>query len=302
MFKVNTLLEEEGFAKFEIEPLEEGFGITLGNSLRRVLLSNLEGSAITAVKISGVRHQFSTIEGIKEDVIEIILNLKKVRIAVYSEKGIKLSLKASGKKEVKASNIEIFGDGEIINGDQHIATLTSPTAKLGIEMVAEKGKGFSAAEERKVKELGEIVIDAIFSPVVDVKYSVDAARVGRNANFDKLSLEVTTDGSLKPSEALDQAAKILSANFKQIFEPETDVEDEKATAKSVSDEVLNLTVEELDLPVRITNALKAIDVDSVGQLIAVPRVQLMKAKNLGSKSLSLISEKLAERGLTLSET
>lgn len=302
MFKINALQEKEDYGKFTIEPLEGGFGHTLGNSLRRVLLSNLEGSAITSIKIAGVRHQFSTIEGAKEDVIEIILNLKKVRVAVFSDKGIKLSLKVSGKKQIKASDIEVLGEGEVINLDQPIATLTSPAAKLNIEMVAEKGKGFSVAEERKAKELGEIVIDAAFSPVIDVKYSVDATRVGREANYDRLNLEVLTDGTLKPSDALNQAAKILSTHFKQIYEPEDFTEEEKQSVKTVSDEVLNLTVEELDLPVRITNALKAIDVEAVGQLTAVPRVQLMKAKNLGSKSLSLISEKLAERGLTLSET
>lgn len=302
MFKINALQEKEDYGKFTIEPLEGGFGHTLGNSLRRVLLSNLEGSAITSIKIAGVRHQFSTIEGVKEDVIEIILNLKKVRVAVFSDKGIKLSLRSSGKKQIKASDIEILGEGEVINLDQPIATLTSPASKLNIEMVAEKGKGFSVAEERKVKELGEIVIDAAFSPVIDVKYSVDATRVGREANYDRLNLEVLTDGTLKPSDALNQAAKILSTHFKQIYEPEDFTEEEKQSVKTVSDEVLNLTVEELDLPVRITNALKAIDVEAVGQLTAVPRVQLMKAKNLGSKSLSLISEKLAERGLTLSET
>lgn len=302
MFKVNTLSEKEDFGKFEIEPLEQGFGHTLGNSLRRVLLSNLEGSAITSVKIAGVRHQFSTIEGVKEDVIEIILNLKKVRVAIFGDKAIKLSLKVSGKKEVKASEIEVLGEGEISNPDQYIATLTTPSAKLSIEIIAQKGKGFSASEERKSKELGEMAIDAIFSPVIDVKYSVDATRVGRDANYDKLSLEVTTDGTVKPSEALNQASKILSDHFKQVFEPIDYVEEEKSSGKAVSDEVLNLTVEELDLPVRITNALKAIDVDTVGQLVVVPRAQLMKAKNLGSKSLSLISEKLTERGLTLSET
>lgn len=302
MFKVNTLSEKEDFGQFEVEPLEQGFGHTLGNSLRRVMLSNLEGSAITLVKIAGVRHQFSTIEGVKEDVIEIILNLKRVRIAIFSDKPVKLFLKASGKGEVTASDIEVSGNGEISNPDQYIATLTTPSAKLNIEMTAQKGKGFSASEERKSKELGEMAIDAIFSPVVDVKYSVDATRVGRDANYDKLSLEVTTDGTIKPSDALNQAAKVLSAHFKQVFEPIDYVEEEKSSGKTVSDEVLNLTVEELDLPVRITNALKAIDVDTVGQLVVVPRAQLMKAKNLGSKSLSLISEKLTERGLTLSET
>jgi DNA-directed RNA polymerase subunit alpha len=301
MFKVKKELEKDNFVKFIVEPLEAGFGHTVGNSLRRVMLNSLEGSAITQVKIEGVAHQFSTITGVSEDVIEILLNLKKVRIRVFSDKQIKLKLSVSGKKEIKAGDFEVIGDGEIANPDLHIATL-DPKAKIVMELVAEKGKGYSVAEERKSGEIGVIPLDASFSPVVAVNYQVVPTRVGRKSDFDQLALEVTTDGTITPEEALNQAAKILSSNFKEIVEPSSDEEVVKPSAEvGVSDEVLKMTVEELDLPVRITNALRAIDINTVEDLVNVPRVQLLKAKNFGNKSLSLISENLAERGLSLRE-
>ena len=299
-FKVILELEKDNLTKFAIEPLEAGLGHTLGNALRRVLLTSLEGCAITQVKIDGVAHQFSTIEGVIEDVIEIILNLKKVRVSVYGEKSIKLKLNASGKKEVVAKDLEVLGDGEVVNPDVHIATLTTPRSKLNMELVVEKGRGFSTAEERKSNEIGVIVVDAIFSPVVSVNYNVEPTRVGRKTDFDKLSLEVVTDGTITPKKALEETAKILSATFKQIYEPVLE-EDLPNQTTAISDETLKMTVEELDLPVRITNALKVIDINIVEDLINVPKQTLLKAKNLGTKSISLISEKLSERGLTLSE-
>lgn len=301
MFKVTAEENLNNYTKFMIEPLEVGFGHTLGNSLRRVLLTSLEGSAITSVKIEGVSHQFSTIEGVSEDVIEIILNLKKVRVRVHSSEPIRLILKASGKRQVKASDIEVIGDGEVVTLDQHIATLSVASAKLNIEMVAEKGKGYQKGEEKKNGDISTMTIDALFSPVISVNYIVEPTRVGRRTDFDKLSLEVTTDGTIKAAEALDQAAKILSSNFKQIYEPAEVIEEEKSSSTQASDEVMKLTVDELDLPVRITNALRAIDVNTVEDLVNISRAQLLKAKNLGGKSLSLVSEKLTERGLSLRE-
>lgn len=300
MFKVNVKEEKDNFARFVIEPLEAGFGHTLGNSLRRVLLTSLDGAAVTSIKIDGVAHQFSTIEGVVEDVIEIILNIKKMRMRVFSDKPIKLRLSASGKKEIKAKDLEIIGDGEVANPDLHIATITNPKTKLNMEFVAERGKGYSMADERKSDEIGFIPVDALFSPVSEVNYKVESTRVGRRTDFDKLEIDVTTDGAIPPRETLEQAAKILAATFKQIFEPisEETIEPEQ---QIVSDDVLKMIVEELDLPVRITNALRAIDINTVEQLLKVPRGQLLKAKNLGAKSLSLIAEKLAERGLSLSE-
>lgn len=300
MFKVKTEKESENFAKIVLEPLEAGFGHTMGNSLRRVLLASLTGAAVTFVKINGVAHQFSVIDGVMEDVIEIILNIKKIRIKITGGKPVKLTVKTVGKKVVKAGDFEIEGDGEIANPDQIVATLTDPKSKLNIEMMAELGKGYSVADERKMDEIGAIAIDALFSPVVDVNYSVDPTRVGRKTDFDKLTMDITTNGVISPLEALNQASKILSDSFRKVYEPDTEEELEDITP-SVSEEILKLTIEELDLPVRITNALKAIEINTIEDLINVARPQLLKAKNLGTKSLSLISEKLAERGLALRE-
>jgi len=298
-FKIKQELESENFAKIAIEPLEVGFGHTLGNALRRVLLTTLGGAAVTSVKIDGVSHQFSTIDGVLEDVIEILLNVKKIRLKV-ADNPVKLSTKVSGKKEIKAGDFEVEGAAEIINPDQHIATLTDSKSKFAMEMVAEIGKGYSLAEERKSNEIGVIAVDALFTPVLAVNYSVEPTRVGRRTDFDKLTLDITTDGSISAQDALNEAAKILSETFRKIYEP--DVEEEvKDVTPAISEEVLKMTIEELDLPVRITNALKAIEINTLEDLINIPRAQLLKAKNLGTKSISLISEKLVERGLTLRE-
>lgn len=300
MFKIKTEVESENFAKIAIEPLEAGFGHTLGNSLRRVLLTSLPGAAVTSVKIDGVSHRFSTIDGVLEDVIEIILNIRKIRLSIHSDKPVKLSLKASGKKEVTAKDIVVEGDAEISNPDQLIATLTDTKSKINVEMEAMQGKGYSTAEERKTDELGVISIDALFSPVVTVNYTVEPTRVGRSTNFDKLTLDIATDGTTSPLEALNSAAKLLSETFHAIFEPHLE-EEVTESAPRISEETLKLTIEELDLPVRITNALKAIEINTIEDLINTPRIQLLKAKNLGAKSLRLISEKLIERGLSLRE-
>lgn len=300
MFKVKTEKESENFARIAIEPLEAGFGHTLGNSLRRVLLTSLKGAAVTSIKIDGVPHQFSTIDGVLEDVIEIILNIKKIRVKVNGEKPVKLTIKVSGKREVLAGEFEIEGDGEVINKEAVIATLTDPKAKLNMEMIATSGKGYSVADERKPEEIGVIAVDALFSPVVSVNYSVEPTRVGRSTDYDKLILDITTSGVLSPLDALNEAARILSETFHQIFQPVQEEEMEDISSK-VSEEVLKMTIEELDLPVRITNALKATEVNTIEDLIGISRQQLLKAKNLGAKSLSLISEKLSERGLSLSE-
>lgn len=300
MFKIKTEKELENFASIAIEPLEAGFGHTLGNSLRRVLLTALPGAAVTSIKIDGVAHRFSVIDGVLEDVIEVVLNIKKIRLSVHSDKPIKLILKASGKGVIKASDLEIEGDGEIANPEQHIATLTDTKSKLNMEMVALQGRGYSISEERKTDEIGVISVDALFSPVSSVNYSVEPTRVGRRTDFDKLTLDVTTDGTISPLEAVNSAARILSDTFHQIFEPEPEEEVEDSSSK-ISEETLKLTIEELDLPVRITNALKAIEINTIEDLVNTPRPQLLKAKNLGAKSIHLISDKLVERGLTLRE-
>lgn len=298
-FKINTIEQTDSFGSFIVEPLEKGFGHTVGNCLRRVLLSSLEGAAISAIKIDGVSHQFSTITGVSEDVIQIILNLKKVRIKLSSDKPVKFVLRASGKGEVKAGDIDTLGVGEIVNSDLHIASLTTPGAKLNMEIIAEKGVGYVGADEKKTAEIGVLSVDSIFTPVIFVNYKVEPTRVGRSTDYDKLVLEITTDGTCKPEEALQEAAKILSVYFRQIYEPV--VVGEEVVESKISDDVLKMSVEELDLPVRITNALKAVDIDTVEKLVNAPKVHLLKTKNLGIQSLSLIAQKLQERGLNLSE-
>lgn len=306
-FKLEVADQNNNSALVSLEPLEQGYGHTLGNSLRRTMLNSLQGNAITAVKIDGVSHQFSTIPGIIEDVIQIILNLKKVRLTIYgdehnSPKPIHIKLSKSGKGDVLAKDIDTLGQGEIINGDLKIATITDPKTKLNIELTAESGIGYVPAEEKKSAEIGVMPIDAIFTPVLSVNYTVDQTRVGRRTDFDKLNLEITTDGTVSPQEAVEKAAQILSGYFKQVYEPsEDEVVEETVKTGTATDEVLKASVEELDLPVRITNALKAIDINTIGELLTVAPGQLMKAKNLGAKSLTLISEKLTERGLSLGE-
>lgn len=298
-FKITAVNIKDNEGNFVIEPLENGFGHTLGNCLRRVLLSSLEGAAISSVKINNVAHQFSTISGVSEDVTEIILNLKKVRLKIFSDKPITLRLQVSGKGEVFAKDIDTLGGGEIVNPNLHIASLNSPAAKLSIEMTAEKGSGYVMSDEKKTAEIGILMIDSIFTPVTSVNYKVEPTRVGQSTNFDRLTLYLTTDGTITPEEALMSSAKILSACFKQIYEPTLVEED---TPKlTVKDDTLRLSVEELDLPVRITNALKAVDIDTVEKLVTISRSMLLKTKNLGAQSISLISQKLSERGLSLSE-
>jgi DNA-directed RNA polymerase subunit alpha len=304
MIKFNVEVEKDqgNTATIAIEPLEQGYGHTLGNSLRRCLLSSLSGAAITSVKVNGVSHQFSTIPGVMEDMIQIILNLKKVRVKVYGDRPVKIQLQKTGLGDIKASDIDTMGQGEIVNPEQHIATLTDSKVKFNIEMTVEQGVGYVPADEKKSAEIGVIPMDAIYTPVTFVNYAVDQTRVGRRTDFDKLSLEITTDGTITPLESVQKAAQILSGYFRQVYEPsEGEVVIEEAPKTAVSEDLLKSSVEELDLPVRITNALKAIEIDTIGKLLTVPPSTLMKAKNLGAKSLTLINEKLAERGLSLGE-
>lgn len=298
-FKVTTLEQTDNKGSFVIEPLEAGFGHTLGNCLRRVMLTSLEGAAISTIKIEGVSHQFSTVPGVSEDVSDIILNLKQVRLKMLTDQPIRLKLKASGKGEIKAGDIDTLGGAEIVNPDLYIASLNSATTKLNIDMTAEKGVGYILADEKKTLELGEMAIDSIFSPVLSVDYKIEPTRVGRSANYDKLTLTVLTDGSVKPEDVLMSSSRILSVHFKQMYDPTFDGEEEVAVTPA--NDLSKLSVEELDLPVRITNALKAVEIDTVDKLITTPRSLLLKTKNLGVQSLTLISEKLEERGLTLSE-
>ncbi|OGD86397.1 DNA-directed RNA polymerase subunit alpha [Candidatus Curtissbacteria bacterium RIFCSPHIGHO2_01_FULL_41_11] len=296
--ELQTEKETADFGKFIIEPLDQGYGHTIGTSIRRVLLTSLQGAAITQVKISGVRHQFSSMPGITEDIVEFILNLKKVRLKISSDKPVRLTLDVKGPKVVKAGDIQTSAGVEIINGDLVLAHLADAKARLTVHLIAENGSGYSLADERKTGEIGVIPIDANFSPITHVNYKVEATRVGRLTNYDKLTLEITTDGTIKPQEALKQAAKILVDHFMTIHQPQTAAKKQKeAPSSTVSDEVIKTSLEELDLPVRLTNSLKSGKIETIGDFLHVDRRELLKMKNMGPKSIALVDEKLREKGV-----
>lgn len=300
---VETEKESEDFGKFVIEPLDQGYGHTIGNSLRRVLLTSLPGGAITQAKIVGVRHQFTSLSGMSEDIVELILNLKQLRLKISSDKPVKLTLDVKGPKEVKAKDIIPSAGVEIVNGDLQIANLADSKSRLSATLTAEAGTGYSLADDRKTGEIGMIPIDANFSPVIKVNYKVEATRVGRLTNYDKLSLEVTTDGTIKPSEALKHAAKILVDHFTTIYEPQAVKKKQKtqesSKAVTITDDLLKTSLEELDLPVRLTNSLKAGKIETIGDFLEKDKRDLMKMKNMGPKSVSLVEEKLREKGVEL---
>lgn len=285
-----------------LEPLEQGYGHTLGNALRRVLLSSLQGVAITQFRIDGVDHQYDTVKGITEDVLDISLNLKQVRIqsTQEAEKGV-LRINANGPKVVTAADIECEAGFEVVNKDQVIATLAKDT-QLAMEMIVEGGFGYIVASDQKGPSIGDIMLDALFSPVVKVSYKVESTRVGRRTDFDKLVLDVTTDGSITPVAAITDAAKILARQFTQVFNPVLPVEEEEEVTLSPEEaEVLRLTVEELDLPTRIANALRKGGFKCVGDLVSVPTQTIAKVKNLGEKSVDVVNAALLKKGVSLGE-
>ncbi|HEY4694688.1 MAG TPA: DNA-directed RNA polymerase subunit alpha [Candidatus Nanoarchaeia archaeon] len=281
-----------------VEPLPQGYGMTLGNALRRVLLSSLPGSAITQVKIPGVAHEYSTIKGVKEDVVEILLNLKRIRLQIEGDKPVKLTLEEKGPKEVKASDIKLPAGMKIANPAQLIATLSDNKTKLEIEMTAEKGVGYVPVEGRRGLGIGVIPLDANFTPILKVNYRVEATRVGQITNFDKLTFEIDTDGTVTPAEAVKEAAKILTDFFQVLFEQKKPPKKEKEETQVRPKIEKTASVEELELSTRITNSLKNAGIETVNDLLEAPKEKLVKLKNMGAKSLSDIEEKLKEKGLT----
>jgi len=297
-FKIKPIEEKVDYGKFFLEPLEQGYGHTIGNALRRCLLSSLKGGAVTSLKIDGARHQFTTLPGMKEDVIEFILNVKQIRIAYEGDKQAKATLEVSGQGDVKAGDIKTPPDVKIINKSLKLATLADKKSKLKVNMMIGSGFGYSLADERETKTLGEIPLDATFTPVIKVNYKVEATRVGRRTDFDKLILEIWTDGSIKPKKALEEAARLLSAFFKQVYEPVI-VEEDVKKIETKDSEVLKLTVEELNLPTRIANALRRGGYGTVKDLIEARKEDVVKVKNLGKKSVEIVMEKLTEKGVEI---
>jgi DNA-directed RNA polymerase subunit alpha len=293
----------ETYGKFICEPLERGFGTTLGNSLRRVLLSSLQGAAITSVKINGVLHEFSTIPGVLEDVTDIILNLKEVRFKMRGEGPRQLVIEKDGEGVVTATDIRCDSGIHVLNTGKHICTLAKD-AKLRMELTVKMGKGYVPADLNadENQPIGTIPIDAIFTPVRKVNYNVSQARVGQITDYDKLTMEVWTDGSVKPEDALAYAAKILKDQLTVFINFEEDVEmeeTEEIQAEPSLNENLFRSVDELELSVRSANCLKNADIRYIGELVQKTEAEMLKTKNFGRKSLNEIKEILAEMGLTL---
>ena len=305
--KIECLEASERHGVYVVEPLERGFGTTLGNSLRRVLLSSLPGVAVTSLKIDGVLHEFSTIEGVKEDVTEIILNLKELSARLFSDQPKTVVIDARGEREVTAADIIADSEVEIINPDLHIATLNQD-ARLYMEITLEKGRGYVTAEKNKRHNMpiGILPIDSIFTPVRKVNFTVENTRVGQITDYDKLKLEIWTNGSIRPDEAASLAAKVMNEHltlFVNLTEHLGSVEILVEPEDEKKEKVLEMTIEELDLSVRSYNCLKRAGINTVEELVQRNEEEMMKVRNLGRKSLEEVEQKLSllKLGLRQSE-
>ena len=292
---------DNNYAKFVCEPLERGYGITIGNSLRRILLSSLPGSAITGVKIEGVQHEFSTIPNVVEDVPEIIVNLKNVRLKLDKNEEKTLRINFKGEGEVKAGDIITDGTVEILNPDLHISTV-SEGGSLVMELVANMGRGYNTAEKNKKDDqpLGLLPIDSIYTPVKKVNYAVENTRVGQMVDYDKLTIEVWTDGSLKPYEALSLAAKVMTGHLELFIDLSEATKNTKVMVEkeeSKKEKVLEMSIEDLELSVRSFNCLKRANIATVEDLANKTEADMMKVRNLGKKSLDEVTNKLHALGL-----
>ena len=305
---VNTILPKieiqsltQNYGLFSIGPLEKGFGITVGNALRRVLLSSLSGAAVTSIKVDGVHHEFSSIEGAKEDTIELILNIKQLRLRMDSEEPIRLTIDRTGEGPVLAGDIEPPAGVEIVNPELRLLTLDSDEARVVVEMVVQKGKGYSPSDERGKLPIGEIPVDAIFSPVRKVNYTVRPERIGQLTNLDRIELEVWTDGTIRPLEAVTEAAAVLAKHFIIIsrLREEDLVPLEKPAAIAIEGDGREMPIEELNLSVRAYNCLKRAGITRVGEVLdrlLKGEEEIMSIRNFGRKSLIELQEKLQERG------
>lgn len=301
--EIVEISEDNRYGKFVVEPLERGFGTTLGNSLRRVLLSSLPGAAVTSIKVDGVLHEFSTIPGVKEDLVEIILNLKGLCIKVEGDKPKVMTINTQGSGVITAGDIITDADVEILNPELHIATLNED-AKLYMEINVERGRGYVPAERNKQpgQPIGIIPVDSIFTPIRRVNYNVEDTRVGQVTDYDKLTLEVWTNGTIKPDEATSLAAKIMDEHlmlFIDLTEHVNDVEIMVEKEEDKKEKVLEMTVEELDLSVRSYNCLKRAGINTVEELTQRTAEDMMKVRNLGKKSLEEVQQKLGDLGLSL---
>lgn len=294
---------DDSYGKFVVEPLERGYGTTLGNSLRRVLLSSLPGTAVTSIKIAGVQHEFSTVPGVTEDVTEIVLNVKGIIIKLHSDGPKTIYIEAVGEGEVTAGDIKADGEVEVLNPELHIAYL-GPDSSLSMEMTVDHGRGYVVAEKNKLQQqiIGTIPIDSIYSPVLKVNYAVENTRVGNKTDYDKLTMEVWTDKTITPRDAVSLGAKILCDHFALFTDLSESIGNESTVKEKVEtqrDKVLEMTIEELDLSVRSFNCLKRANINTVEDLIGKTQDEMIKVRNLGRKSLEEVEHKLAMMGLSL---
>lgn len=303
VFKVKEEKIAENHSEFTIEPLEPGYGYTMGNALRRALLTSIPGAAVTSVKISGVKHKFSTIPGVKENVVDLLLNIKGLNFRLLdNESKAKVMLSVKGTKEITGADFELPENVEIVNKDHYVGSVNDKKAKLEMELTIEQGLGYSSAEDRRTTTLGVIPTDAVFTPVKRVSYEVSATRVGRQTDLDKLILSIWTNGIVSPKDALEEASKILTSYFLQVYEPKSVVSAESSASKSsVAESLSKLTIDELDLPTRIYNSLRNGGIETLGQLLSTTRKDLVAMRNMGNKSIMVVEEKLKEKGVSLTE-
>jgi DNA-directed RNA polymerase subunit alpha len=297
--QIEPVEELASYGKYEASPLPAGYGVTIGNALRRVLLSSLEGAAVTSIQIRDVYHEFSTIPGVKEDVTQIVLNVKKLRLKSYAPHPVQLKLIKEGAGEVSAADIMETADVEVVNPEQALLTLDSDDVALEMDLTVERGVGYLAAERTDQLPIGVIPVDAIFSPVRKVNYWVENTRVGQMTNYDKLTIEIETDGTLAPEEALSRAAEILVAQFSLFSGAGKTIIAGVASAPgapALPPNMLDMPIEDLDLPMRAYNSLKRNNIVKVGQLLQLTDDDLLRMRNFGKKSLDEMKERLRMRG------
>lgn len=297
-FHIKTLKANETYGKFEMAPLIGGFGHTIGNCLRRILLITIPGAAITKIKIDGANHLFTTLPGIKEDLVDISLNLKKVKFAYHQDEPITIEINKKGVGPVTAG--DIIGNDliSVSNPDQHLCTITDSKTTFKVEIIVERGVGYTLAKEQKTDIIGQIILDASFTPVLRANYQVEPTRLGKKSNYDMLTLEVWTDGSIDPLTAIKMAAKDMIKTLSQIVDPK-EFDDEVVTlASNPSISGLDISIEEIELPLRVTNALKKSGYSTIDHLIKAGRADVSKAKNVGEKSLKIIDAWLKEKNFS----
>src|SRR5688572_21826348 len=298
--KIENVAQEPNYGRYHVEPLESGFGVTVGNAMRRVLLSSLPGAAVTSVKIDNVFHEFSAIPGVKEDTTELVLNIKQIRLRSFADRPVSLRIESSGTGEVTAADIIAPPDVEIVNPELHLASLDGEESRLVLEMTVERGKGYVPAESRDGLAIGVIPVDAIYTPTRRVNYSVEPVRVGTVTDYERLVLEVWTDGTTAPDEAVANSAQILIRHFELLTEliakPMARFEKAPTSAVQIPAKLYDVPIEDLDLTVRAYNCLKRAGITKVGQVLEMSEDDLLGVRNFGRKSLDELKDRLSERG------